>query len=88
MKLSDRVKYIPITFAIIIVVLLITIGVLYIIELTPFKRNQTIGIILIVCGVFVGFYIGLCIGHIIVFLIRKYITTEDSRLIISPISVV
>jgi hypothetical protein len=87
MKLSDRIKYIPITFAIIIVALMITMGILYIIGITPFKKNQTIGIILIVCGIFVGFYIGLCIGYLIVSFIRKYIIDEDSRLIISPISV-
>lgn len=49
MKLSDRVKYIPITFAIIIVVLLISMGVLYIIRIGPFKMNKNTGIILIAC---------------------------------------
>ncbi len=59
MKLSKILKYIPIAFAIIIVVLIITMG----------------------------FYIGCCIGHLIVFLICKYITDQDSRLIILPVSV-
>jgi hypothetical protein len=81
MKLSDKLKYyFPITFAIIVVLLFTIIGTLLIIGITPFKKNINLGIGLIIFAVFAGFYTGICIGNFIVFLLRKCIPDEDSRL--------
>lgn len=71
MRLSERLKnYLPITFAIIVILLSVSIGVLCIIGVKPFK-NKDVGIGLIIYGVFGGFYTGLCIGHLIAYLISK-----------------
>lgn len=81
MRLSDRLKhYLPITFAIIVICLCLTLGILNILGVSPFKRNKDIGIGLIVYAVFGAFYTGLCIGHLIAFLVKKCIPDTQNHL--------
>lgn len=73
MKIREQLKsYLPITFAIIVIILFVLIGTLCIIGIKPFK-NKDVGIGLIIYGVFAGFYTGLCIGHFIAYLFSKCI---------------
>lgn len=73
MKIREQLKnYLPITFAIIVIILFISIGTLCIIGIKPFK-NKDVGIGLIIYGVFAGFYTGLCIGYFIAYLFSKCI---------------
>lgn len=76
MRYEKLKYYIPITFAIIVILLFISIGILCIIGVNPFKRNIDIGIGLILYGVFAGFYTGLCLGHLVAYIcLSKHQTT-------------
>lgn len=76
MRLFERLKsYLPITLAIIVVCLFISLGIIYIIGVKPIKKNKDLGIGLICYGVFAGFYTGICLGHLITYFIPKPITT-------------
>ena len=65
-------EYIPITFSIITITLLIGFGVLALIGIVPFTtQNKNVGITLICIGILFGFYLGLCIGNLIIYLVNK-----------------
>jgi hypothetical protein len=83
MKLRENLKnYLPITFAIIVITLFISIGIICIIGVKPFK-NKDIGIGLIIYGVFAGFYTGLSLGCLLAYLIEKCLPNKQSNLIMN-----
>jgi hypothetical protein len=70
-------EYIPITFAIFVTFIFIVLGILSIIGVFPFnKKHKDVGIGMIVFGVLCGFYIGICIGHLIVYILNRYFPEE------------
>ena len=73
MHLRDKIKYaIPLTFAILFMLILITFGILCIFGIYPFKVKSTQnGIIFIIVGLFLGFYPGILFGHLILYLINQ-----------------
>lgn len=73
MKVKDKIKYaLPITFAIIFMLILLTFGILCIFGIYPFKVKSTQnGVIFILVGLFLAFYPGMLFGHLILYLINK-----------------
>jgi hypothetical protein len=86
MRLSERLKcYLPITFAIIVICLFIALGIICIIGINPIKKNKDLGIGLICYGVFAGFYTGMCLGHLIAYLLNKCIPKPITTLQINNV---
>lgn len=79
MRTIDKIKYaIPLTFAILFIIILLTFGVLCILGVYPFKIKSTQnGIIFILVGLFFGFYSGMIFGHLILYLINKCCHKEE-----------
>jgi hypothetical protein len=79
MNLRDKIKYaLPMTFAILFVLTLLTFGILCILGVYPFKIKSTQnGVIFILVGLFFGFYPGILFGHFILYLINKCDTPES-----------
>lgn len=72
MNLSKIKYYIPITFALLFVVTLITFGLLSVFGVKPFTKKSTeTGVMFILAAVFLGFYPGLMFGHGILYIINK-----------------
>jgi len=82
MRLIERVKYaIPITFAILFILMFITFGILSIIGSKPFKhKSNELGIGLICIGIFLGFYPGMLLGTLIMYLLNICIPEHNPRL--------
>lgn len=82
MRLIERIKCaIPITFATIFILILVTFGVLSIIGSKPFKRKSNeLGIGLICIGLLLGFYPGMLFGTLLVYLLDKCIPNNPSQL--------
>ena len=73
--------YIPITISIIITTLLIGFGILALIGIVPFtKKNKDVGITLICIGILCGFYLGLCIGNLIIYLVNKCTSAKTQNI--------
>lgn len=81
MKLLEKVKNaIPLTFAILFILILLTFGMLSIFGVYPFKIKSTqIGIIFILVAVFFGFYSGITFGHLILYIINKIFKSKSSN---------
>lgn len=82
MRLIERIKrLIPMTFAILFVLILVTFGILSIIGFKPFKnKSNEIGIGLICIGLLLGFYPGMLFGTLIVYLLDQCIPNNTSQL--------
>jgi RsiW-degrading membrane proteinase PrsW (M82 family) len=82
MRLIERIKYaIPITFAILFILIFITFGILSIIGSKPFKhKSNELGIGLICIGTLLGFYPGMLFGTLIMHLLNICIPEHNPRL--------
>lgn len=81
MKLFEKIKYaIPITFAILFILILLTFGMLSIFGIYPFKIKSTQnGVIFILVALFFGFYSGMVFGHLILYIINKIFKPQSSN---------
>ena len=81
MKLFEKIKYaIPITFAILFILILLTFGMLSIFGIYPFKIKSTQnGVIFILVALFFGFYAGMMFGHLILYIINKIFKSTNSE---------
>jgi RsiW-degrading membrane proteinase PrsW (M82 family) len=82
MRLIERIKYaIPMTFAVLFILIFITFGTLSLIGSKPFKRKSNeLGIGLICIGILLAFYPGMLFGTFIVFLINKCVPDSTPQL--------
>ena len=82
MRTIDKIKSsIPLIFAILFIVILITFGILCIFGIFPFKiKSIQNGVIFILVALFFGFYTGMAFGHLILYLINKCCHKEEQHI--------
>lgn len=82
MRLLDKIKYaIPLTFAILFIIILLGLGVLSILGIYPFKvKSIENGVIFILVGFFFGFYPGMVFGHLILYLLNQCCSDKQENI--------